>query len=603
MDNWKKMWALLDAQERRNAFKVLAVMIVAALASAAMVGSVFPFLSVLSDTGLIQRNSILSWLYEAGGFQSSYQFVVALGTATVSVILVANLILILQTWAIARFNQMRIHSISKRLLSHYLAQPYEYFLGQNSGKLSANILSESQQVVFQFLTPLAIMISSSLTISAVVVLLLFANPLAASMTIGVFGSAYTIILLAARGHVKKLGEFRAQRNEARFRIAGESLSGIKDIKLLGREHSYLDRYSEQSVQMARIIARVDVLGEVPRFAIQIIAFGAIVLLCLFLLDPKKLESGEALGGVLPFVGLLAFAAMRIMPELQKVYRAGIQMTDGAAALNRIYDDIAQGEQRQIPRARPIPFEMKATLELDCVNYSYPGAELASLHDISLTIRAGERIGIVGASGSGKTTLADVVLGLLVPQSGTIRVDGTEITPAIIRAWQQFVGYVPQDIFLADATLAENIALGTPLDEVDRDWVEAAGRTARIHDLVSNQLPDGYETPIGERGVRLSGGQRQRIGIARALYHNAGLIVFDEATSALDNVTEHEVMASIDSLPGSKTVVIIAHRLSTVRTCDRIVFMKSGQVEHYGTWDDLMRYSVDFRAMASDTKAS
>ncbi|TQE93854.1 MAG: ATP-binding cassette domain-containing protein, partial [Spiribacter salinus] len=220
-----------------------------------------------------------------------------------------------------------------------------------------------------------------------------------------------------------------------------------------------------------------------------------------------------------------------------------------------------------------------------------------LRDIGLTIHAGERIGVVGASGAGKTTLADVVLGLLAPQAGTIRADGAEITPETLRAWQQTVGYVPQDIFLTDASLSENIALGLRPEEIDEAKVERAARIAQLHDFAMAELPDGYATLIGERGVRLSGGQRQRIGIARALYHDADLIVFDEATSALDNLTEREVMTSIDALPGDKTILMIAHRLSTVKVCDRIVVMERGEVAGVGSWEDLVERNAAFRALA------
>jgi len=594
----KKAWSLLDRQERCNALKVLGVMIVGAFASAAMVGSVFPFLSVLADPGLIRENEVLGWLYRFSGASSDYAFITVLGIGAIAVIIAANLVLILQSWATTRYTQMRVHSISRRLIAHYLAQPYEFFLGRHSGDMSTNILSEAQQTVNQFLRPLADLISGSLAVLAVVMTLLVVEPLVASVTFGIFIAIYGIVIAFTRRYVRRMGLRRARANEGRFRMAGEALVGIKDVKLLGGEIAYLDRFSRASADMARAEISVRVLAEAPRYAIQIVAFGGIIVLCLILLDPQDLEQREALGDILPLIGILAFAGQRLMPELQKLYRAMTMMTSGSAALDRVHDDLLGGTDMRLTRHVPAPLGLRRTLELNEVSYAYPGAERSGLSDVSLIINAGERIGFVGASGAGKSTLADVILGLLRPQAGEVRADGTAITQDNVRAWQQTVGYVPQDIFLTDASLSENIALGLRTDEIDQTKVERAARIAQLHDFVITELPDGYSTVIGERGVRLSGGQRQRIGIARALYHDADLIVFDEATSALDNLTEREVMASIEALPGDKTILMIAHRLSTVKVCDRIVVMERGQMLDMGTWDELVARSALFRSLAT-----
>jgi ABC-type bacteriocin/lantibiotic exporter with double-glycine peptidase domain len=274
------------------------------------------------------------------------------------------------------------------------------------------------------------------------------------------------------------------------------------------------------------------------------------------------------------------------------------MTSGAEALNRVHGDMFGGRAAHLDSSQPDPMGLRAHLTLKGVSYAYPGAERAGLSEVGLTIRAGERIGVVGFSGGGKTTLADVILGLLRPQAGTMRADGQEITHETLRAWQRTVGYVPQDIFLTDASLSENIALGLLPEEIDEAKVERAARIAQLHDFAITELPDGYATRIGERGVRLSGGQRQRIRIARALYHDADLIVFDEATSALDNLTEREVMASIEALPGEKTILMIAHRLSTVKVCDRIVVMEKGHVADIGSWNELLSRNAVFQSLAN-----
>lgn len=592
----RKAWTLLDAQEKLNAAKVLAVMVLGALGSAAMVGAVFPFLSVLSDPTLIEKTPVLRRMYAAGDFSTNYDFLVALGMGAITVILLSNLVLIVNTWAVARFSAMRIHSISRRLLAHYLAQPYAFFLGHHSGDMSTNILMESQQVVQQFLRPLAELISGCLTVAAVVAILLVADPWTAVITIGTFVTIYIGVIVVTRRYVRKMGQRRAQANATRFRLTGEALGGIKDVKLFGREAAYLDRYSKPSTEMAVADVGVSVIAQAPRYAIQIVAFGGIIILCLALLETDDLIEREALS-FLPIVGLLAFAGQRLMPELQKIFNALTQMTAGSAAVDRVYNDLRINQAVKLDRSRPEPLGLRRALELKQVSYTYPAADRPGLSDVNLSIRSGERIGIVGGSGAGKTTLADVILGLLPPSAGSLTADGQTISCATLRAWQQSIGYVPQDIFLSAGSLAENIAFGISPEEIDSAKVESATRIAQLHDFVMNTLPDGYATQVGERGIRLSGGQRQRIGIARALYNDADLIVLDEATSALDNPTEREVMSAIEALPGDKTLVMIAHRLTTLKVCDRIVVMERGRVAGVGTWAELISTNSAFRALA------
>jgi ABC-type multidrug transport system fused ATPase/permease subunit len=470
--------------------------------------------------------------------------------------------------------------------------------------MSTRVLAESEQLVMRFLRPAAEFTAATFTVTAIVTLLLWVNPLIAVIAFGVLGGIYGAVFGFSRRILKQNGHVRAAANSERFRIANEALGGIKDIKLLGREGSYAVRYAEPSQRMARALVRVQVLSQMPQFALQAVAFGGIILLCLVLMDPQGLASGAALGGILPILGVFAFAGQRLMPELSKLYQSLAQLQAGSAAVDMVHDDLmGKAGSGSLPRGTPSALRLKQRLEFQQVHYRYPSADLAGLKDVSFDIRAGERIGIVGSTGAGKTTLADLVLGLLSPGEGHILVDGTKITDDNLRAWQQSVGYVPQDIFLTDASISENIALGVPLQEIDEARVRRAAEIARIDAFIQEELPDGYATTIGERGVRLSGGQRQRIGIARALYHDADLIVFDEATSALDNLTEREVMAAIDALPGDKTVLMIAHRLSTVKRCDRIIVLDRGLLVGFDKWEALMESNEPFRRIAQLSEAA
>src|SRR6056297_2130337 len=599
LSTWKKAWALLDGRERRNAWIVLGIVIMGALSSALMVGSVLPFLSVLADPDRIETNAALAWTYQTFGFSSDYGFLVGLGLASLAVIVLTSLMQIVKTWAVARFAMMRMHSISHRLMTAYLRQPYEFFLNRHSGEMGTRILAESQQVVMQFLRPAAEAVAAMFTVVAIVGLLLLVEPLVALIAFGSLGGIYGGIYTLSRRALKRLGRIRLEANSARFRIANEALGGIKDIKLLGREGFYVARYAVPSQQMARTQVAVQVISQVPQFVLQAMVFGGIILLCLLLMDEEALASGAALAGILPILGLFAFAGQRLMPELSKLYRSLAQLQAGVAAVDSIHEDlIDRAGGGVLPQSIPDGLGLRDRLTLENVSYNYPDAAHAGVRDIALEIRAGQKIGIVGGTGAGKTTLADLILGLLAPKQGRLVADGGPVTDSNLRAWQQSVGYVPQDIFLTDASVTENIALGVPPHEIDQSRVEEAARIAQLDRFIRTELQDGFATMIGERGVRLSGGQRQRIGIARALYHDADLIVFDEATSALDNLTEQEVMTAIDALPGDKTVLMIAHRLSTVKRCDRIIVLDQGRLVGLGSWDSLMQDNVAFRRIAN-----
>ncbi|WP_416898631.1 MAG: ABC transporter ATP-binding protein [Minwuia sp.] len=601
---WKKAWALLDARERRNAWIVLGIVILAALSSAAMVGSVLPFLSVLADPERIRSMPALGWAYETGGFSSDYGFLVALGLASLAVIVLANVLQMFRTWAVARFTLMRIYTLSHRLLAAYLRQPYEYFLNHHTGEMSTQILSESQEAVNQFFRPAGEVMASMLTILAVVTLLLWINPVVAILAFVILGGLYGGTFLLSRRLIARMGKDRAAANRERFRLANEALAGVKDIKLLGREVAYIDRYRAPAHHMARSIVSVQVLGEMPQYVMQAVGFGGVILLCLLLLDPQALSSGAALGGILPLIGVFAFAGQRLLPELSRLYRGLTLLNAGGAAVDAVHRDLTGMSSGQaLLRDPPAPLGLKRELRLDHLSYRYPDAERAGLRDVSLMIRAGERIGVVGTTGAGKTTLADIILGLLRPGEGHLIADGIEITDENLRAWQQTVGYVPQDIYLTDSSIAENIALGLKRDEIDEARLRRAAQMARIDQFVTTDLPAGYDTVVGERGVRLSGGQRQRIGIARALYHDAELIVFDEATSALDNMTEREVMAAIEALQGDTTILLIAHRLSTVRYADRLIYLQNGRCAGFGSWDELVCSNHAFRHMVENASSS
>lgn len=594
-----KGWILLDEREKRRALLVLAVVVLSAFSSAFMVGSIMPFLSTLADPDRIREVDAFVWAYETGGFHSDYGFFMALGFASLAVIVVANGIQMLRVFMVTKFAMMRMHSLSIRLLRVYLRQPYEFFLDKNSGELGTQVLAETQQVVQLFYRPAAEAIASVLTAAAIIALLVWINPVVAVFALTVIGGMYFGSYLISQKLIGSLGDTRANTNKSRFRIANECLSGVKEIKLLGREANYVTMYAAPSFAMAQAEAFANFIGTLPQYVMQIAASGGMIVMVLALLDPAALKDSDTMGDLLPLLGVFAFGGQRLMPEMAKIYMSFTQLGFGARVVISIYADL-QAEQSlpMLPDKQMAPLGLHRALEFNNVGYSYQSEEGSGIAGVTLRIEVGERIGIVGGSGAGKTTLADVAMGLLRHTEGKIVVDGTTITEDNIRSWQRSVGYVQQEIFLSDANVLENIALGVPPGEIDRERAIEAARMARLHDFVRHNLPDGYKTMIGERGVRLSGGQKQRIGIARALYHDADLIVFDEATSALDNLTEKEVMHSIDALPGNKTVILIAHRLSTLEKCSRLIVMDHGRVVGVGTWDEMLASNAYFQKLAS-----
>ncbi len=562
-----------------------------------MIGSILPFLAVLSDPSRIQSEAALSWAFNSFSFKSNYAFLVALGLGSLAVILIANILQVSRIWVIQRFTMMRSHSLSYRLLARYLWQPYEFFLDDHSGRMSTQILSEAQQFVQSFLRPAAEVFASGITTIAIVGLLFLVNPIVAMWALALLGGAYLILYWLIRGLAARLGRVRAEANRARYRAINEALGGIKDTKLLGIEQHSLESFHAPSLRMAEANTTVNFVGEAPHYLMQALAFGGMILLCIILMSNEESSGGTPVATIVPILGVFAFAGQRLMPELSKLYRGATQLRYGTAAVNTLYADLVQGEPgEKCDEIADRALGLKHSLQLQNVCFRYPNAERLGLEGIDLTIRAGERIGIVGTTGAGKTTLADIILGLLRPTSGTILVDGIKVTTENVYSWRRSVGYVPQEIFLNDASIAENIALGASPKDIDEGRLREVAQIAQIAHLIDEELPDGYRTTLGERGVRLSGGQRQRVGIARALYRHTELIVFDEATSALDNMTENEVMDAINAMPG-KTVIMIAHRLSTVRLCDRLVVLEAGRIVGLGNWDDLRRDSVAFQKIA------
>ncbi|TDY02675.1 ABC transporter ATP-binding protein [Thiohalophilus thiocyanatoxydans] len=598
LDTYRKIRDLLDARERRNAVLLFGMMLVMGLLDVIGVASIMPFISVVSNPEVVETNLYLNAVYTSLGFTSTDTFLLFLG-GVVFVLVVGSLIFkALTHWAMARFTHMRNYTISIRLLRGYLGRPYSFFLNRHSADLGKSILSEVQQVISVVLLPAVNLLAHGIVAFFLIALVVMVNPMVAMVAVLVLGGVYGLIYGVLRRYIGRIGAERVKANQERFQIAQEALGGIKDVKVLGLENGYIRGFAGPASRFARVQAINQIINQVPRFALEALVLGGMLVLLLVLL---AVEEGE-LGNVLPLITLYAFAGMRLMPALQQIYGALAKLRFGQPALEALHRDLVETEQvGALPTARVRTeteevLSLKERITLDGIVYTYPQAEQPALNHLSLTIPARTTVGLVGSTGAGKTTAVDLILGLLEPQQGHLKIDDQPISGEELRAWQRNIGYVPQSIFLTDDTVAANIAFGLPPERIDPVAVENAARIAELHNFVVSEMPQGYDTVVGERGVRLSGGQRQRIGIARALYHDPEVLVFDEATSALDNLTERAVMDAVHNLGHRKTIIMIAHRLSTVRQCEQIYLLQGGEVIAHGSYEQLIDENQIFREM-------
>jgi ATP-binding cassette, subfamily B, bacterial PglK len=594
---YRKILDLFDPRERQRFALLLGVMVVVAFAEVLGISTVLVLLGVLADPDKIAESRHLSRVYAALGFTSTFAFQVFLAAGVFVAVMASLVVKALGAWAIIRFSTMRGYTISSRLLQSYLRQPYSWFLEHNSAEISKSVLNEVDQVVNRVIIPGLRLLAGSLLALSIVGFLLFVDPVISIMAALLLGGSYAAIYFKLRQVLQRLGRDMLAVNGERFRIAQEATGGIKEVKLMGLEEAYVRRFESAARRRADYTARGQVLAELPRYALEALTFAILLSLILVLL----LRSGGELVSVIPTLGVFAFSVMRLLPALQQVYASMASIRNGTAVLNHIHADytpiLSRGPAPPLAAAGP-PLALMRDLELRGVRYGYASAARVAIDSLDLKIAARSTIGIVGGTGAGKTTLIDLILGLLTPDAGEILVDGTPVTAANLRAWQRTLGYVPQSIYLTDESVARNIAFGVPQDRIDMAAVERAARIAALHDFIVTDLPKGYDTIVGERGVRLSGGQRQRIGIARALYGDPSLLILDEATSALDNITERVVMEAVQAIRADKTIILIAHRLTTVRDCDVIFLLEKGGIASVGTYDELVADNETFRRMAA-----
>jgi len=572
MNTPKKIWGLLIPSQQQQSKNLLVLMFLGMMLETLGIGLVIPALGLITQKEWFNNNPKLAPYVEQLGGLSHEQLVIFGMLFLFLVYFAKSLFLALLAWVQARFLYGLQSNVSERLYAGYLSQPYTFHLQNNSAQLIRNAIgqvSAMTSVVQQGM----VLITETLVLVGISVLLVLVEPVGAIVVIGIFGLIGLLFYRLTRNRLLRWGEERQYHEGKRIQHLQQGLGGVKEVILYGREGDFIDQYRLHNTSSARVGKRHYILQSLPRLWLELLAVGGLALLVIV-----SIYRGKPLDSLLPTLGLFAAAAFRLMPSANRIIGAIQNIRYAMPVVDTLSSELHSLEKREASAHRK-PLPLKHKLELENISFSYPSSERPALRNINISIWHGESVGIIGGSGAGKSSLVDVILGLLEPFSGRIQIDNSDIRKHL-RDWQDQIGYVPQSIFLTDDTLCRNIAFGLPDKKIDEKQVWHVIRAAQLESFIDD-LPEGINTMVGERGVRLSGGQRQRIGIARALYHDPSVLVLDEATSSLDIETERKVMDAVKALQGDKTIIIVAHRLSTVEHCDKLYRLENGRVVDQG----------------------
>ena len=590
------MWSHLSPRRRRQFALTLLVAMTSAVIEMISLGSVLPFIAALVDPDALLDNDIVSRFATPFGITTGNQLILPLTIIFIGLALLAGVVRLGVMWLNVRFSVAAGCDITAEVYRRTLHQPYIVHVSRGTSEVISGILDKASLVSGGVLQPVQTIISATVMVLAVTTTLVLASPLAAIGTLGVFGSSYGIITWLSRRRLTQNGALIAAQETRVLKNLQEGLGGVRDVLLDGSQSIFLESFKSVDRSLRRAIGNNLFVSNSPRSVME--AFGMVIIALLaFLLSGR--EGG--LVTVLPFLGALALGGQRILPAIQHIYGGWAALVGNKYRLAEVVDLLNQPLPADPQQYETAPRALTSEVKFTDVRFRYSSEGPWVIDGINFAIPAGIHLGIVGETGCGKTTFVDLLMGLLEPQVGVVMIDGEELFGERRQSWQRSIAHVPQEIFLADASFAENIAFGLNQNGLDRERVVDAARRAQLAEFIESR-PKGYDERVGERGVRLSGGQRQRIGIARAFYRAPSVLVLDEATSALDALTEQEVIKAIGDDDCSRTVVIVAHRVTTVRHCDQIIEFSSGRVVGTGTYDELIETSPSFRyAAGSDQR--
>ena len=588
-----EFFSLLTPSQRKRFYVLQVMIVIMTFVEIVSIISIAPFMALVGDLSVLERDNLLSMLYLKSNLDI-FEFIFYLGLIVLITLATAAIVSMYITWRLSMFAPKIGAEISHRLYSYYLDKDLLFHTMGSSSDLTKKIAKETERVSQLILTPLMYMNARIVLVFFIIFIMLLYDPIVVIIALTVFGGAYVILFKFVRTRLERNGKHISDMLAERFKLMRDAFGGIRDILLLGRSSHFKKQFFKTGNKLAYSEGNNIVIGLVPRYFMELLAFGSMIALVLYLIK----NSQGNLGLILPIISVYALAGMKLLPAILVIYSSATTVKGNLAAYESIREDL---ENIKVDNASEFKNSHHAwskhnEISLKEVTFTYPDKKNPALENVSLKIKPNTIVGFVGISGSGKSTLADVIIGLIKPQQGEVTIDGTPLIKQNLREWQNKIGFVPQTIFLTQGTIAENVAFGIPQDLIEYGQVEKALKLAHLEELVSN-LENGVHSKVGERGVQLSGGQRQRVGIARTLYYEAEVLVFDEATSALDGITEKTIMNAIHDFTGQKTLIIIAHRLKTVQKCDEIFMMEKARVVDRGTYQYLLENNEQFKKMS------
>ena len=598
----KHLFSVLNTSQRRHFYLLQVLVIVMSLTQIVGVASIIPFMALVGDLSQLQQDTIIAEVYMMSGLNSESQFIFWLGIGVLIMLFFASIISMYTTWRITLFANKISVEIADRLYTHYLKQDWLFHASGSSAQLTKQIATETIRLNHGILMPFMHLNANVVFVSSMSISIFIFDPIVAIVGVVIFAISYYFIFKLVSLTLLNNGRSISEMYEKRYRLMNEGFGGIKDVLLLGRHRDFIDRFYKTGVVFAYSQGVNNALGHAPRYFMELIAFGSMIALVLYLFTSYDAD----LSSILPILSVYAIAGIKLLPAFQQIYNSLATIKGNIAGYDAIRQDLIDSSEikpatniYKTNKKEKSYLNPKKQISLENISFRYPGKKELVLNQMNISIPVKKVIGIVGPSGSGKSTLVDILLGLIEPQKGFLKIDDKIINNQNRRSWQNSIGFVAQAIFLSEGTIAENIAFGLSKDLINFNQVENALKLANMDEFVKD-LKDGVHTKVGERGVQLSGGQRQRIGIARALYHQPEILVFDEATSSLDGISEKMIMQAVHKFSDEKTIIMIAHRLKTVEKCDQIFFIDGGKVADQGTFQELIENNEKFKNMANHT---